>query len=181
MNECYGMGIGTQDGSGMGQGMGQGMGRGRGTNDDVQVSAVLEKLAMLEDTLVTKLEGLIGIVDATVNRDVAEINRKLFDGITKKELVEGILDGDMLSLDGLTARKDVQDALQATKEVHAEAFQTAVGIGGKIQRAEAVIMDETHGIALDVIIHGCTDNIKNRLNVVELKIVSHFDELVEQA
>lgn len=132
-----------------------------------KTSALMEKLHMVVDTFDLKVDAKIAEMQSANLAEIKEINRKLFDGITKKELVEGIVDNDVLSFKGLLERPDVQLAISESTILHAMNMDMVMGMGSKIQTLEGDIRKSIREIELDIIIQGCTKAIAYRIEVLE--------------
>jgi len=131
---------------------------------DEQYNAVRNRVERMVEGAMDRLEEVVLGMQETASIEIAEVNRKLWDGMTKAELVAGIVDSnDMLSFDGLMEREDVQTAMAKSQDIQFNAFQKAGEIGGAVFNAEVTINDQAEKIMEEFVIFGMCDNVKTML------------------
>ena len=135
-------------------------------NKDVEV--VTRKLMGIVDEANTVNLQAKGVL--TVQSDIAKINKTLWDSITKKELVDMLVQNDLLTLDGLVADVRVESALNATKAVLDEAMDEQIAnIKETLNHVELVNV-LTDRILDEVYIYGITDKVRDMITEFEATV-----------
>lgn len=136
-----------------------------------QVEAVRRKIERMTELALDRLENCVEQNQIDVSAQISELNAKLFDGISKEELVASIVnEDDVLSFEGLLAREDVQTTIAQSEELSMNAFKRSIEIGGKLHIAEMKINNLANELMDDVIIFGVTEENKERLISFDTKV-----------
>jgi hypothetical protein len=136
-----------------------------------QIEAVRRKIEQMTESALDRLQEAVAKTEVDIKGKTAEINATLFDGITKEELVAGIVNEyDELSLEGLYDREDVQEAIRQSEKLKMEGFNHAMEIGGKLHSCEMQINELATSIMDDVLIFGVNDATKLSISTFNAKV-----------
>ena len=142
-----------------------------------ELTAVSNKVTRMVADAFDAMDEQVSGISSVTDAGASEITKKLFNNMTKGDIVAGILDGDTLSFKNLMAREDVQVALKATETLHVKTFEDAFAFGEKMLKGEAEIRNLADLIIEDTIIFGITDDVRNNIVTLEGVIESVLNNI----
>lgn len=138
---------------------------------DEQVEAVRRKIERIVEDAFDRLETAVMNSKVDIKGQTEVINKKLFDGITKDELVKAIVnENDELDFSGLLSREDVQNAIAECKALRENALEQSFNNVKRIRACEIAINELSQSIMDDVIIFGITADTKLKLASLDSRV-----------